>query len=115
MAVNIKIAEGISFYEPSVPDGTKSGNPLVLGGVKPAVALTDRDADGGATVIVNDAVTATFTVVASDGTNDSAIARWDKLYLDGTTINKNSGKEFFGYALGEVAAGQTAEIEVMLG
>ena len=114
MAVNIRIGEGISFYEPSVPEGTVSGDALVLGDVKPAIALTDRDAGGGATVMVNDAVVASLSVVANDGTNAAAVARWDKLYLDGTTINKNASGSLFGYALGTVASGATAEIEVML-
>jgi len=114
MAVNIRIGEGISFYEPSVPEGTASGDALILGDVKPAIALTDRDAAGGATVMVNDAVVASLSVNASDGTNNTAVARWDKLYFDGTTINKDSSKTLFGYALGEVASGATAEIEIML-
>lgn len=115
MAQNINLGEGLQFYEPSVPEGTKSGDPLVLGEI-PVIAITDRDANGGATVVANDRIIAKVAVHAVDA-NDAgvAVARWDKLYKDGNEINKDSTNGvLFGYAMGTVAAGETAIIDVML-
>ena len=116
MAQNINLGEGLQFYEPSVPEGTKSGDPLVLGDVIPVIAITDRDTNGGATVVANDRIIAKVAVHAVDA-NDAgvAVARWDKLYKDGNKINKDSTNGvLFGYAMGTVAAGETAIIDVML-
>ncbi len=116
MAQNINMGKGTTFYEPSVPEGTKSGDALVLGDSIPAIALTDRDTNGGATVIIRDGVIAKLNVHAVDASADNAVARWDKLYLDGDEINKDATNgKFFGYAMGTVAAGQTAIIDVLLG
>jgi len=118
MAKNISFGQGTTFYEPSVAEGVNSGDPIILGEDKaeiPAIALTDRDDDGGATVIVRDAVVVKLNVTGKDDAGNSAVARWDKLYKDGDEINKDATNGIlFGYAMGTVAAGATTEIEVML-
>jgi len=92
-------------------EDVKSGNPVAQGDIV-GVALTDTNESG----IVEVATKGVFklSVKASDGTNNSAIAVGDYLYLDGTTINKNSSKTKFGLALEPVEAGQTATIKVKL-
>jgi len=115
MAQNIDLGKGTTFYEPSVPEGTKSGDLILLGDEIPAIALTDRDANGGATVLVRDAIVVKLPVHAVDASADNAIARWDKLYKDGAEINKDATNGvFIGYAIGEVTAGGTGIIDVML-
>lgn len=90
----------------AVPSGTVSGDPVVIGDALPGVALTDRDADGNASVDLGGAY---HLEVAS------AIDPGDIVYYHSGTLNAtSSGGVRFGYALQAIASG-TATIPVKIG
>lgn len=114
MAKNRKYKPGAQLSY-AVPDGTKSGDPVVVGQI-PGVALIDRTPRGTATV-ESDGVFA-LQVKGIDGAGNSAIAVGDILYFNAGDVPKISKKATgvrFGYAREAVAAGATATIEVKLG
>jgi hypothetical protein len=51
----------------------------------------------------------------TNGGSGSAVALGDKLYLDGTEVNKDTGGKPFGYALATVDSGATTTINVGFG
>ncbi len=94
-----------------VPANTKSGDPVAVGEIT-GVAVMNRAANNHAPVDtcgVHD-----LPVHANDGAGDVAIAIGDKLYFDGTTINRDAAAVFYGYAMTAIAAGQIATINVKL-
>lgn len=103
-----------------VPDGTVSGDPLVIGDL-PCVALTDRatSADDNpvdeATVQVYPSAVFEFEVIGNDGTAGAAVAVGEAVYLqaDGT-IDVDTAGTLFGYALQAVASGATTTVRVKL-
>jgi hypothetical protein len=48
----------------------------------------------------------------TNGGSNSAVAAGEKLYIDGSEYNKDTGGTFFGYALGAVTAGESGSIPV---
>lgn len=113
MATNREKATGTRLYL-TVPEGTESGDPLVIGAM-PCVALTDRDADGKATVQTDG--TFRLSVHGEDGSGNAAIALGAALYVDTDgelNVDATNGKRF-GYALEAVGSNVTATIEVKIG
>ena len=98
----------------AVPDGTASGDPVVVGQIA-GVALLDRDSDGYSQV---DTVGVyNLSVKGVDGAGNSAVAIGDAIYYvdaDTPKLSKKNTGVLFGYALGTVAAGATATIPVLL-
>ena len=94
-----------------VPEGTKSGDPVVVGTIA-GIAMEDRDAAGNAPVRVNGVYK--LAVTGHDGTKNEAIGVGDKVYYTAPSggtpaiINANAttGKEF-GVALKAIAQGAT--------
>lgn len=94
-----------------VPEGTKSGDPVVVGTIA-GVALEDRDAAGNAPVRVKGVFK--LSVTGHDGTANKAIGVGDKVYYTAPSggtpaiidANATTGKEF-GVALKAIAAGAT--------
>lgn len=114
MAKNIIFDSSKTLYVP-VASGVKSGDPVVYG-QKPGVALTDRDADGKATVRFEGV--AELSVKGIDGSGNKAIVEGDVLYFVGADTPKLSVKATgvrYGYAMGAVDSGATATIRVILG
>lgn len=96
-----------------VPEGTKSGDPLVLGNGKiPAVAAIDRQANGKATVRMK-VGSFKFLVSAKKAAEEIAINVGDKIFLKEGKLSLNEG-DLYGYAMEAIAAGKEAEIEVQL-
>ena len=105
-----------------VPEGTKSGDPVVVGTIA-GIAMEDRDAAGNAPVRVKGVFM--LSVTGHDGTDNEAIAVGDKVYYTAPSggspavidANATAGAEF-GVALKAVAAGATdavvATIPVLL-
>ena len=96
-----------------VPEGTKSGDPVVVGTIA-GIAMEDRDAAGNAPVRVKGVFK--LSVTGHDGTSTKAIAVGDKVYYTapsgGTPIinaNASAGAEF-GVALGAIAKGSGAAV-----
>jgi predicted RecA/RadA family phage recombinase len=98
-----------------VASGTVSGAPVAVGQI-PGVALTDRDANGNATV--HTAGVYDLTVNGVDGSGNAAVAAGDILYyVSGDTIKlskKTSGVRF-GYAMGALSSGASGTIPVKIG
>jgi len=93
-----------------VPEGTKSGDPVVVGTIA-GIAMEDRDAAGNAPVRVKGVFK--LSVTGHNGTTNVAIDVGDKVYYtlpsSGAPIinaNASAGAEF-GVALGAIAAGAT--------
>lgn len=95
-----------------VASGSVSGDPVVVGSL-PAVCLTDRDSDGNAECAIEGVFD--IAVTGANNAGNVAVAVGDKLYKDGTEINKDStnGTEF-GIALEAVTSGSTSTINVRL-
>lgn len=99
-----------------VPVGTESGDLVEIVDLH-GVALTDRDADGNATLKCPFAYVADLPVHAANNAGNSAVAIGDKLYYDAAEtpdeINKDgtNGKAC-GYALETITAGETDTIKV---
>jgi len=112
MATNmiIKNSDQLKVYTNS---DVESGETVLVGGIT-GVALADEDSDGY-TVIRREGVF-DLSVKAHDGSSDSKVGFGDALYLDASngTLNKNSNKTLFGYALEEIALGETNTIKVLL-
>jgi predicted RecA/RadA family phage recombinase len=96
-----------------VPEGTKSGDALVIGDL-PCVALVDRRADGKATVQTDGGYK--FSVEGKNKAGNTKIEAGQKVYLKGGKLGANNEEgKFFGYALQEVESGKTTEIIVKVG
>lgn len=101
----------IACSDPATP---ASGDPVRIGAFC-GVAVGDERTDGTTVVRVRGVVR--IPVRGHDGGANSPVAVGDKLfYLDANTpkVSKNIAGTFFGYALGTVPAGQTANIDVLL-
>lgn len=97
------------------PAADVSAGDLVLLGSLPAVAATDIAAGEAGAVLRTGKFR--LSVKGHDGTANAAVALYDPLYWDGNPANpldKNNANTLVGYALGTVAAGATAAIEVLL-
>lgn len=94
-----------------VPDGTVSGDPLVIGDL-PCVAVTDESEWTEDEASVQTDGSFVFDVFA----DNAAIDPGDIVYLqnDGSISDDNGGKRF-GYALEAVSNGATTGIEVKIG
>lgn len=121
MATNV-IFEAVSTLSLPVPNGTVSGQPLVLfSGKLPCLALTDEfeggNADNYATVAVSGAVwVAEIPVHGEDAAGAAAISVGDLIAIDGDgEFNKDTtnGAEW-GIALAAVASDATTTIRVLM-
>ncbi len=114
MAKNIK-HQGAGFVQLSlsVASGVVSGDVVLVGAALTGIALTDRDSAGYATVRFPCPYTFTTTVTGADGSGSSAVAVGDRLYKDGSEVNRDATNgKLCGIALGTVSGGGSAQIEV---
>lgn len=95
-----------------VPEGTKSGDPLIIGDI-PCVAAIDRQADGKATVKMGTG-SFSFSVIAKKEAEEKAVVLGKPVYLKEGKLSMDTGGTLFGYALAEIAKGKTATIRVKL-
>jgi len=82
----------------------------------PVFSLTAADANNKATVeIIGCLRVVSLAVKGADGVGNSAVAIGNRLYKDGTEVNKDvTNGTFIGYALGAVSSGATTTIDVAL-
>jgi predicted RecA/RadA family phage recombinase len=114
MAKNKTFEDARQLSAPVVA-GIVSGDPCVVG-QRPGVALTDRRADGTATVDFQGCYD--LTVNGVDQTGNSAVVQGDILYLtvaDPIKVSKKNTGIRFGYAWGAVGTGTSGVIGVVLG
>lgn len=96
-----------------VPEGTKSGDFLVIGQI-PCVALIDRNKEGEASVDMGGAYR--LSVVGKNKAGNKAIAVGDIIYIKGGVLGVNNEEGVrFGYALDPVVSGATTVIRVKIG
>lgn len=119
MATNIVYEDGDQLeLAPTAPTGTtiEAGQACLVGAL-PAVALTDADdtvGNGGRCTLKFNGVA--DLPVKGETTTNAAIAAGDIIYLDGSTLNKDSTNGVrFGYALEPVTSGATTTIKVKIG
>lgn len=111
MATNRIFEDATQLYLP-VDSGIESGEPVLIGAALPAVALTDRDADGYATVQTNGAFD--LPIVTASG----AIAVGDIIYIvaaDNTLTRTVGSNVRFGYALETLGSNTAGTIRVKVG
>lgn len=114
MALN-RVKERCNQESLPVPEGTKSGDPLVLGGL-PCVALEDRGAmiAGQATVQFDGAFD--LDVEGKNKAGEKAIEVGDILFMKGGVVNVNNEEGVrFGYALAPVVKNKKETIPVKIG
>lgn len=118
MALNRRLKETVSITA-TVPVGTVSGDPVILGlttSKLPGVAVTDRDADGEATVERDGSFDLQCKAIDSSG--NSAIAKYDPIYYHDADTPKLSKKAtsgiLYGWANSTLASGATGTVEVVL-
>jgi hypothetical protein len=119
MATNL-IFEPVGKLSVPVPDGTVSGDALIVLGTVPAVALTDKGAGGNAatdaTVAINPAWVVDIPVKGEDGAGNAAISVGEQVWVDTDgeiNVDLTNGT-LFGIALEAVASGATTTIRVLL-
>lgn len=112
MAKNRKHEEG-RYIEMPVPEGTVSGDALVIEDM-PCVALIDRRDDGKATV-QRDGVYF-FDVKGVDKAGEAALKAGQIVFLqeDGTVTANEDGKRF-GYLQEDVVKNKTENVPVVIG
>ena len=91
--------------------GVSSGDPVNIGFIK-GVAVTDSDADDMISISLKGVYN--LSVVANNGSEGAAVSIGDKVYLEGTTLNVDSSKLYFGIALEAITSGDTATIPVLI-
>lgn len=111
MAKNRIFAQGNKHLRLPVRSGLVSGDPEVVGGALPCVLLTDRDADGNATVSLD----AVFDIPVEAAA--AAISPGHILYWDATAprLSNTGAGVRFGYALEAVLNTATSTIRVQVG
>ncbi len=118
MATN-EVFEPVGKLSLPVPDGTASGDPILIFDEIPAVALTDEgdggNADNIASVAINPMWVFDIAVLGANNGGNVAVAVGDRVYVDGAVINKDvTNGTFYGWALEAVASGATTTIRVLL-
>ncbi|MBC9783542.1 DUF2190 family protein [Heliobacterium chlorum] len=107
------VQEGRRLYL-AIGEGTKSGDPVVVGQIA-GIALEDADSANSGAVETQGVFNLTVKAVNTSG--NSAVAVGDEIYLvaaDTPKLNKKTSGVLYGYALAPIAAGQTATIPVKL-
>lgn len=119
MATN-EVFEPVGKLSVPVPEGTSSGDALLVLGIVPAVALTDEGAGGNAalhaTVAINPAWVFDIPVTGEDGAGNAAVSVGELLFVDTddeVNVDLTNGTPF-GIALEAVDSGATATIRVLL-
>lgn len=119
MATN-EVFEPVGKLSLPVPDGTESGDALVLFGRIPCVALTDEgeggNADNYATVALNPAWVFDIPVKGENDLGSAGVAVGDAVYRDSDgemNVDAVNGT-LFGIALEVVVSGATTTIRVLL-
>lgn len=102
-----------------VPEGTKSGDPLVIGDL-PCVALIDRRPESSRELALQATVQTDggykFPVEGKKKGGNQKIEPGQKVFLLAGKLSANNEEgKFFGYALEEVASGATTSVVVKVG
>lgn len=117
MALNIN-RQNVQVLTLAVASGTLSGDVVHIGDGIVGIALTDRDANGNASVRFGSARTVvTATVRGVDGSGNSAVAIGNRIFsvsADTPKLSKKATGALFGYALGTVSSGASTAIQILM-
>lgn len=113
MALNQVYDDAESLSLP-VEAGVESGDPVLVGDI-PGVALTDRDADGNATVRLAGAFELEVKGVGTSGNSAIDVGAILHMQSNGDINKKTDSGKRFGYALGAVGSGGAETILVKVG
>lgn len=96
--------------------GAKTSGSVELISVMPVYLVEDTDSGNDAVAeIIGCHRVISAAVTGADGVGNSAVAIGNRLYKDGTEINKDvTNGTFIGYALGVVSSGATTTIDIAL-
>lgn len=115
MSLNKELDIG-SNIKVAVPEGTESGEPVLLGDQGLCgVAETDRGSDGEATVCLPPSAVYRIPVEGKGKEANQVIEPFDKVYIDGAVVNADATNgTFFGWTLDKVASGSTDTVRVKI-
>ncbi len=111
MADNRKYENGRYLYL-TVGSGVTSGDFVMIGNALGGVAQYDADSDNKA--VVDTAGVYDLSVTGEDDAGNVAVSIGDRLYYDGSNINKKASGKYVGKALETVTSGSTSTIMVKL-
>lgn len=110
MANNIRFEHAIRLSLP-VASGTESSDPVLVGSI-PGVAVTDRDADGNATVSIAGGAVADVSLASAVVTTPGTILYITSAGVVSATSAANSA--VYGAALAAKSSGAAAVVPVLL-
>lgn len=115
MSKNKELDIGSNIQVP-VPEGTESGDPVLLGDQGLCgVAETGRNSDGNATVVMPPSAVYRIPVEGKGKEANQVIDQFDKVFIDGEVVNADATNgTFFGWVLDKVASGKTETVRVKL-
>lgn len=116
MAKNIKYDRGSNVrLDMTVGASQVKDSVILIGTQMPVYLLEDSDSANKAPCILPGTLVAELAVTGADGSGNAAVAIGNRLYKDGTEINRDvTNGVLIGYALGAVTSGATATIPVLL-
>lgn len=115
MAKNIKYDRSAYIRLELTVGASQVKDSVILISQMPVYLLEDSDASNKATCVLPGSLVAELAVTGANSGGNSAVAIGDRLYKDGTEINKDATNgTLCGYALATVGSGLTATIQVLL-
>jgi len=91
------------------PSAAQAGDPVVIGDLA-GVASGDVAAGEEGVLVVEGVFD--LAVTGEDGSGNTTVAAGEKVYLDGATLNKDTGGKPFGKVLAAVESGTTKTVPV---
>lgn len=115
MAKNVKYDRGGNIRLDMTVGASQVKDSVILISQMPVYLLEASDANNKAPCILPGTLVAELAVTGANAGGNSAVAIGDRLYKDGTEVNKDSTNgTLVGYALATVGSGATATIQVLM-
>lgn len=114
MAVNVKYDTGALVRKEMTVGASQVDGSTILISQMPVFLLQDSDSANKATCILPGTLVVEDVVTGANAGGNSAVAIGDRLYKDGTEINKDvTNGTFIGFALATVGSGLTGTIQIL--
>ncbi|GIK63861.1 MAG: hypothetical protein BroJett018_16550 [Chloroflexota bacterium] len=115
MATNVKYDRGSNVRLELTVGASQTKGSVILISQMPVFLLEASDSANKAPCILPGSFVAELAVTGANAGGNSAVAVGDRLYKDGTEINKDATNGVsIGYALATVGSGATATIQVLM-